>query len=142
MIGHTCANCVNHDHQYNLNLCDFFNRESQKNQGIGCDAYEEETIEQNCGSCAHFSSFCGRCENYSIGVRENEGVGCCSYILRQIEEHVEQKAKDITKIPEAISREALRERDRCVSLIWENRGKCISNASALALMAIINGEEV
>lgn len=42
-------------------------------------------------------------------------------------------------IPEEISREALRERERCVELIWQNRGKCASNQAALALMNLING---
>ena len=43
-------------------------------------------------------------------------------------------------MPEAITREALRERERCISLIWENRGKCASNQAALALMAILQGD--
>lgn len=40
---------------------------------------------------------------------------------------------------EAISEDALRERERCVQIIWDNRGKCASNQAALALMNEING---
>lgn len=39
-----------------------------------------------------------------------------------------------------ISRASRVERDRCISLVWEHRGKCASNSATLALMAILNGD--
>ena len=42
-------------------------------------------------------------------------------------------------VMEDISKDALRERERCVQIVWENRGKCASNQAALALMNEING---
>ena len=49
-------------------------------------------------------------------------------------------AQPYPPVRECITKEALRERERCVLLVWENRGKCASNQAALALMDLINGE--
>ena len=40
---------------------------------------------------------------------------------------------------ECIPRIARIERDRCIQLVWEHRGKCASDRAALALMDVLNG---
>ena len=60
-------------------------------------------------------------------------------LLTPGQEHCELQAQPEAPILECISKDARRERDRCIAIIWENRGKCASNNAALALMDLING---